>query len=83
MPKIYVQSEVGPGELGGHPFGKAIVVIQVSPYAEGFLVQCSGDGIDECPGDLEPGHTWAEGLNAVAAAWEHARAHEHRGSPTG
>jgi hypothetical protein len=78
VPKIYVTGMVEPGELGGQPFGKGMVVVQIVPFADSWLMQCSGDQIDACPADLEPGDTWAEMLNAVLAAWKHVEAHERR-----
>lgn len=81
MPKIYVTGTVTPGRLGDQPFGNALVVVQVvtvSTLDQIFALHCSGDQIDQCPGDLEPGDTWSDFHAVMDAAVAHVEAHEAR-----
>lgn len=43
-----------------------------------YAVACTGDGIDECPADLEPGDTWSNFRDCIESAIVHIGNHEAR-----
>jgi hypothetical protein len=43
-----------------------------------YMIRCTGDGGDECPGDIEPGDTWSSFEDCVQEAIRHIGNHELR-----
>jgi hypothetical protein len=71
MPRIFIHAET-PGSL------VRAEVVTLSEVDGIYAIICTGDGIDECPGDLEPGDTWSDFEDCLQFAIKHIGNHEAR-----
>lgn len=71
MPRIFIHAET-PGPL------VRAEVVTLSEDDGIYAVACSGDGIDECPSDLESGDTWGDLGACIQEAINHVANHERR-----
>lgn len=53
-------------------------VVTLSEIGGIYAFACTGDGVDQCPEDLEPGDTWSNFEDCVRAAVTHIDNHEKR-----
>lgn len=58
--------------------GPVAEIVTVSELDGIYAVVCTGDGIDQCPGDIEPGDTWSNFEDCVMSAVRHIGNHEDR-----
>jgi hypothetical protein len=71
MPRIFIHAET-PGSL------VRAEVVTLSEVDGIYAISCTGDGIDECPGDIAPGDTWSNFEDCVMEAVRHIANHEDR-----
>lgn len=71
MPRIFIHAET-PGSL------VRAEVVTLSDVDGIYAIACTGDGIDQCPDDIEPGDTWSNFQDCVQEAMSHIANHEDR-----
>lgn len=55
-----------------------VEVVTLSEIDGIYVLRCTGDQIDECPGNIEDGDTWSDLAAAVNEAITHVALHEQR-----
>lgn len=56
-----------------------ILVVEISDVDGIYALRCTGDGVDQCPEDLEPGDTWSSLIDCIQDGVVHMGNHEKRG----
>lgn len=79
MPRILITDDATSGDLVRHLTNRPVAEVVTLSELDGIYgVHCTGDGIDECPGDIEPGDTWSSFEDCVREAVRHVNNHERR-----
>ena len=84
MPRILITADRRRIPAARRPEGAPlhVEVITLSDIDGIYTLRCTGDTIDECPGDIEAGDTWSDLRAAVEEAVTHVALHEQRVCPT-
>lgn len=75
MAKIYVTHDQPDPTMLMNP---TVEVVEISEVDGIYGLVCTGDDVDRCPSDLEPGDTWSNLEDAVQAGLKHIHNHEKR-----
>lgn len=64
-----------PTRSASEPVAEVVALSEIDGI---YTITCTGDGIDQCPEDLEPGDTWSDFEVCVRGAITHIHNHEKR-----
>lgn len=78
MPRILIAADAINIEGQLLSQGPVAEVVTLSEIDDIYAIHCTGDGIDECPPDIEPGDTWSSFEDCVQKAIRHIGNHEGR-----
>jgi hypothetical protein len=79
MPRILITTDeaadllIDRNDLDPQPIAEVVTLSEVDGI---YAIRCTGDGGDECPGDIEPGDTWSSFENCMQEAVRHIGNHE-------